>query len=210
MAFALRMGPQEAERHVTDLVGRGLIDCVEDTLSPHNWSARQYKSDADTTAAERQRRKRQRDSHGDVTRDVTDVSRPPETEAETEQKQSRAEADRALAEEILKDVGFRVDNFEDGFLQSLVNLETWSKKQRQKFDLIALRYRQRGSGKDADPLFQGPRPTVSNGKVYVKIQTPAWDAWGEWWLKKYKVSPPVDSTGNGFWFETEFPPEATQ
>ncbi|MVT38629.1 hypothetical protein GO497_21895 [Acidovorax citrulli] len=58
----------------------GLID--RETLQPRNWDDRQMRSDADTTAAERKRRQRQREKgdlrsprkrcHGDVTRDNRD------------------------------------------------------------------------------------------------------------------------------------------
>lgn len=118
MAFALRMDADKLTIAIEDLTGRGLLDKGED-LRPHNWDERQFKSDKDMTAAERQKQKRVRDRErksqapvtDGVTRDVTDgvtdhvtrdghgLSHPPEAEAEAEQKQSRAEAEPAEAGE---------------------------------------------------------------------------------------------------------------
>lgn len=63
---------------------------------PANWNKRQFLSDQDPTAAERKRRQRAR--HVGVTRDtnkshvsVTDESRPPDTDTDTEQKKVPSE-----------------------------------------------------------------------------------------------------------------------
>lgn len=120
IAFALRMDESDCAGQVQELVQRGLLDAGEG-LAPHNWEARQFKSDKDTTAAERKRAQRSRereaapplepsvtrDPPSNVTRDVTDVSQPPEqsrTEADTETEQSKPE-DRAAA---CVDIGKRV------------------------------------------------------------------------------------------------------
>lgn len=113
IAFALRMDESDCAGQVQELLLRGLLDAGEG-LAPHNWDARQFKSDKDTTAAERKRAQRSRerdlpspadqhvtrDTPPNVTRDVTDVSHPPEqSRTESEQTQSRAEQtdDRAAA-----------------------------------------------------------------------------------------------------------------
>lgn len=57
LAFALRITEKEAIRHVGALEKAGLVDREGDALSPHNWHARQYKSDSST---ERSRRFRER------------------------------------------------------------------------------------------------------------------------------------------------------
>lgn len=88
-AFALRMDEAALSDVLSDLVNRGLVDAEGDDMTPHNWNSRQFKSDKDDTAADRQRAKRERDrakSGENVTRDITDVSRPPETEPDTETK----------------------------------------------------------------------------------------------------------------------------
>jgi hypothetical protein len=78
MAFALRLDEETTKSQVQVLVEKGLIDDVEQTLRPHNWDKRQFKSDSDPTATERQRAKRERDKG--VTRDKSVTSHPPETE----------------------------------------------------------------------------------------------------------------------------------
>lgn len=92
IAFALRLDDEACEIALAELVKRGLLDDA-DGLAPHNWDKRQFKSDSDDTAAERQRRKRERDKSRTVTehvtRDITDVSHPPETETEADTEQSR-------------------------------------------------------------------------------------------------------------------------
>jgi hypothetical protein len=76
MAFSLRVTEQGARDGVTALVQAGLLDREGDVIVPHNWSARQFKSDVST---ERVRRFR----NGDETFHET----PPE------QKQSKAETE---------------------------------------------------------------------------------------------------------------------
>lgn len=83
IAFALRISTADAVRTVETLAKKRLLDPSGDSYSPHNWDGRQYKSDVSTQRV-REHRKRQRN----VSPDVTET--PPE--AETEQKQSRADA----------------------------------------------------------------------------------------------------------------------
>ncbi len=59
----------------------GLID---EYWQPGGWDKRQFQSDQDPTAAERQRRRRERMRNGDVTRDVTRESQRPDTDTDTE------------------------------------------------------------------------------------------------------------------------------
>jgi hypothetical protein len=108
-------------------------------------------------------------------------------------------------ERILRDEDFKLSTWEDGFLSNLLSRKNWTKDQTEAFEAIASRY-DRKALEEPKPLFGGPRPTTSNGKVYVKSGTPAWDAWGDWYRKNRKVSPPTDQTG-GWWFETEYPTE---
>jgi hypothetical protein len=71
MAFKLRMKPQQVAATIAELSVAGLIDRDGDEYRPHNWDKRQYKSDTDTTAAERSKRYREkrRDGNAGVTRD---------------------------------------------------------------------------------------------------------------------------------------------
>lgn len=92
IAFALRLDDAEAAARLAALVERGLID-NGDVARPHNWSERQFLSDGDPTAADRQRRKRDKarhvtrdneECHAHVTRDTSVTSRPPDTETDTD------------------------------------------------------------------------------------------------------------------------------
>lgn len=74
LAFALRCDAEAVAAWVAGLTDRGLIDALDDgSLSPHNWASRQFKSDADPTAADRQARKRARDAAAKL----APVTRPP-------------------------------------------------------------------------------------------------------------------------------------
>lgn len=57
VAFKLRTTAAKAAETITRLVKAGLIDETETGFAPHNWSGRQYKTDAgDPTNAERQKK----------------------------------------------------------------------------------------------------------------------------------------------------------
>lgn len=103
IAFALRLDEEACSSQIQELVARGLLDAGHE-LAPHNWNGRQFKSDKDETATERQRNKRARDraatEHGGnepVTRDTSVTSHPPEAEAEQIQNKAEQKEDRAAA-----------------------------------------------------------------------------------------------------------------
>lgn len=99
-AIGLRVKKHKAAEIITVLVTKGLLDPVAGGyFEPHNWSKRQFKSDNDTTTAERQARYRERHppvksrtrnalrngaNNGDVTRTYTeaDTKAEPETDSE--------------------------------------------------------------------------------------------------------------------------------
>lgn len=81
ICVVLRMKPSEVTKAIDQLQLFGLIDVCDDELSPHNWNGRQYKSDVSTP---RVKRFRERERNVSVT--------PPETEADTEQKDIRSVA----------------------------------------------------------------------------------------------------------------------
>jgi len=90
IAVKLRMPEAKASGLVAELRDAGLIDVTETGMAPHNWNARQYKSDVST-----ERVKRFRERQGNVPDVVSgNVSEtPPEnrvqnTETETEKKSS--------------------------------------------------------------------------------------------------------------------------
>lgn len=90
VAFALRIDAEKAKAYVDELMDLGLIDVTEnDEVKPHNWDKRQFKSDRDETAAKRQADKRERDKEKNVTRDITEMSQPPETDTDTDTEQNK-------------------------------------------------------------------------------------------------------------------------
>lgn len=63
LAFTLRADAERVNEWIAELGKRGFFDMPPDgSLRPHNWASRQFKSDADPTAADRQARKRARDA----------------------------------------------------------------------------------------------------------------------------------------------------
>lgn len=105
-AFSLRMEEQQLNDHLNTLVDFGLLDAEDEELRPHNWDNRQFKSDQDPTAADRQKRKRERDRGNIVTRDDTVASHRPEAEAE--QIQNRAEQNPELRQAACVEIGQRI------------------------------------------------------------------------------------------------------
>lgn len=104
IAFKLRSTPAKTRRLIADLIQAGLIDTDAHGQRPHNWNARQFKSDTDPTNADRQKRYRERSRNGpntvtptvtaSVTPTVTDTvtAKRPETESEPERKKDAAGA----------------------------------------------------------------------------------------------------------------------
>jgi hypothetical protein len=89
IAIHLRMKVEKVRRHFSALIDVELIDRDGDDFHPHNWDARQYKSD---TSNERVKRHRKRKCNVTSTVTVT----PPETEADTEaEKDDAVDGERA-------------------------------------------------------------------------------------------------------------------
>lgn len=104
VAFKLRMPIMKAKHLIAELVTLGLIDQDETAFTPHNWNARQYKSDVtDPTAASRQKTYRERNKHrnGDRNAAVTNTDTRADTEqiTEADTEQSRKKTTRADAPE---------------------------------------------------------------------------------------------------------------
>jgi hypothetical protein len=76
----LRMKPEKLSKDIADLMSAGLLDDIGGTVSPHNWSGRQYKSDSSTD-----RVKRFRNGGRNVSSDVSETA--PETEQIQKQRQ---------------------------------------------------------------------------------------------------------------------------
>lgn len=88
IAFQLRMSDHDANAHIDELIGVGLVDITHGkTLEPHNWNARQYVSD---TSKQRTRQYRDRLKRAcDVT--VT----PPDTDTESDTESVKTRGARA-------------------------------------------------------------------------------------------------------------------
>lgn len=96
LAFMLRMPEKQATLAIASLMAAGLIDKGEDgSYSPHNWNARQFKSDDVTERVKKHREKRR----GNVTCNVSVPlpETPPETETETDTKEADASLEGAGA-----------------------------------------------------------------------------------------------------------------
>lgn len=90
IAFKLRLSSHEAQQQIDELIGVGLLDIETDMkLSPHNWSARQYRSDTSTERVRKHREKKQKpECNVSETQEVTVSVTPPETETDTEQSRT--------------------------------------------------------------------------------------------------------------------------
>lgn len=106
MASILDFDDGVVERILEAMERVGMISVGHGAITVCNFGKRQFDGDADPTAAERQRRKRQRDksvSNGPVTRD----SRPPETETDSENRKSSPVGDwTALEAKLRKAAGW--------------------------------------------------------------------------------------------------------
>ncbi len=58
VAFGLRLSQKKAQSIIDDLLARGLLDRVDEMLTPHNWTGRQYQSDSSAERVKRHREKR--------------------------------------------------------------------------------------------------------------------------------------------------------
>jgi hypothetical protein len=94
IALTLRLKPAKVAEWITTLVKGGLLDETQVGFAPHNWNARQFKSDGST-----ERVKRFRDKQRNVSSAVSETG----PEADSEQIQSRADA-RAVVTSSEKDL----------------------------------------------------------------------------------------------------------
>lgn len=90
MAATLDFDDGVVERILSAMEDANLVSVGHGAITVCNFGKRQFESDADPTASERQRRKRERDReviNGQVTRD----SRPPDTDTDTDTKKKDGE-----------------------------------------------------------------------------------------------------------------------
>lgn len=86
VAFGLRLSEAKARAIVAYLMGVGLLDVPKNGYAtPHNWDARQYKSDVSNERVKRHRERHRNDqSNTECNVTVTENETPPETEQNTE------------------------------------------------------------------------------------------------------------------------------
>lgn len=92
LGYELRMSDTKAMKCVEDLKAAGLLD-QDETLRPHNWNGRQYKSDDIATRVKRFR-ERKGNVTGNVSCNVTgnDHVTPPDTDTDTDTEKKAADA----------------------------------------------------------------------------------------------------------------------
>ena len=146
----------------------------------------------------------------------TDVQRPlNHTDTDTDTKKEREELARVkiLEEKEVVDASThketirellatrKLTDWEKQFLGSLASTRTLTRFQREKLDAII-------GAKEFNTADPPPEPFngKSNGRIWVKAGTEAFDAWDDWWRKHKGKSAPRDTKG-GWYFETEYPKE---
>jgi hypothetical protein len=92
IAFRLRTSRSQAEKSLSELRGRGLIDQLPDgRLTMHDWEQHQYESDDAATRQRRYREKKKTTPLRNVSRD-RDATCPVPEQSRTEQTQNRPES----------------------------------------------------------------------------------------------------------------------
>ena len=97
MAYKLRVKEGEAAKRVQALKDAGLLDEDETGVSPHNWDARQFKSDVSTD-----RVKRFRQRCGNEKRNVSVTASETETESDSSLRSQSASELRSQAERFYR------------------------------------------------------------------------------------------------------------
>ena len=92
MALMIRMKPEKLQEAIKSLIVSGLIDEDGPILFPHNWNARQFKSDVST-----ERVKRFRNGQRNVSETPPETEQKQITEADTEAEQRKKTRAVALA-----------------------------------------------------------------------------------------------------------------
>lgn len=151
IAFGLRMPHSKVEQSIQSLMRRGLVDQVEQGLTPHAWNERQFQSD---NVTERVKRFRQRSKTVNETLDVTP---PDQNRTDTEQTQNRTEPNTVplghfenvrLSQDQLVELQFKFGN--DGTQQRIEALSEYiaskGKKYKSHYATILTWERKNGNG----------------------------------------------------------------
>ncbi len=225
IAFALRLDTKQVDGFVAELVDRALLDDGEE-LRPHNWDARQYKSDVST-----ERVKRYRETKRNVSCNESET--PPDTEADTDNTSSlRSDVARKqrepngsrLPEGWTPSAGQpenpqELEKFRD-YWSAMAGAKArkrdwdaaWRNWLRNAADWRGGRDVKRSPNGMGSPLTTGSPVSAASlpGKHFVALDSPQWFAWAK---HKGRSPPQTDcrtagGIKRGWFFETEWPPGA--
>jgi uncharacterized protein YdaU (DUF1376 family) len=133
----------------------------------------------------------------------TDTKKEREEPARVKILEEKEVVDASTHKETIRELlaTRKLTDWEKQFLGSLASTRTLTRFQREKLDAII-------GAKEFNTADPPPEPFngKSNGRVWVKAGTEAFDAWDDWWRKHKGKSAPRDTKG-GWYFETEYPQE---
>jgi uncharacterized protein YdaU (DUF1376 family) len=133
----------------------------------------------------------------------TDTKKEREEPARVKILEEKEVVDASTHKETIRELlaTRKLTDWEKQFLGSLAATRTLTRFQREKLDAII-------GAKEFNTADPPPEPFngKSNGRIWVKAGTEAFDAWDDWWRKHKGKSAPRDTKG-GWYFETEFPQE---
>ena len=206
IAFALRMSQDVTVTVTAELVTRGLLD-QGDSLSPHNWAERQFRSDTPESAAERKRAQRAREKERAKAENVTtchsdshdDVTPPEQNRADTEQNTTKDEFvvvdpdHKEVVQDILDHHADQLDHWKREFLINIKWKPRLTRQQKNSFEAIREMVEPNWSAKET------PLPSVRRG-------TPAYDAWIAYYRRRSPTGKTFHENLDAITVPTEFPP----
>lgn len=213
VSFGLRLASEDCYGVIDYLVRQNLLVDNGDTLSPHNWSGRQFQSDKDPTNADRQKRYRdgKRNAPSNVTDNVTITPlEQSRTDTDTEKKETRAKPAYPPDFELFwkkypttpvmskkqASAEWRKlpEDDKSAALAAVEPFRAWLAKQKDHPVVHACRFL-------SQRRFEGFKPSleVVSSKVFVTAGTEAWDAW-------QSVERTPTNKDGGWYFESEYPP----
>lgn len=225
IAFKLRMSEDKTVRLIHALHNAGLIDADGDTLRPHNWDGRQFKSD---NVSERVKKHREKQRHP-----VSETLHVTPPEAETEAEQSRAEQRGQeprprekldAVETACREAAGMENSPHPGFFDLSPILTLIDKGYDLDRDILPILKAKREAGKRARSwgwfvaaiedrhesnaaIAEKPGSKVvappPDRQVFVKVGTPEWAEWQR--VKPTKFVKSAEHDAEGWWFPAQRP-----
>src|SRR5262249_43023761 len=220
VAFKLRVNDQKAAELIAALVSAELFDRRPDgKFEPHNWEARQFKSDVSTP---RVKRFRERQRYGEADKGGAVAGTPPDSETDSEKEQKkdrRASGARYSAEfeEVLWQAYPRTPN-----MSKLEAWKAWEKSPDDHAAIIAAvpRYAAWLRSKPDHPIVHACRfitqrrfdgfgspeaPTLPAGVFYAKPESDELAAWDLWSKRTRGGKRRLRDRGGGWWVASRWP-----